>query len=155
MLVSVPSTIEKDGFALRAEIVDDETSPPPWENDGHGPVYNWTLRGPLPGELVLNRYGNYRRYYDLDAAIEISLRDNWGPGGALADFQRLKDWCDNKWTYVGVVVTASKADIDLGNASLWGIESDATDYLVEVVNDLINDAIDEAKKKLRELGVPS
>ena len=65
---------------------------------------------------------------------------------AYADFERLRQWCDDQWSYVGVVVTATHTDtgVKLGNASLWGIESDAGAYLAETANDLASEALEQA-----------
>ena len=61
----------------------------------------------------------------------------YAAAAALADFDRLRRWCDNQWHYVGVIVESLDADEDvIDSASIWGIESDADDYLDEVAQDL-------------------
>jgi hypothetical protein len=58
------------------------------------------------------------------------------------------------WWYVGVVVEASRAGIVLGEKSLWGIdyEPDGEDgYLTETAFELAEEAIVEARQKLKEL----
>lgn len=202
--------IERDGFTLRATIDHDSDYGTPWDDeDGHGPVSDWTKRAKLPGELVLceDDRGS-RRFYDFAEACRMALRDGWGwlPGSlrmeragdnhqailvmpdgsepyhsdwhadinaamnqvyawhratmsarayaskaALADFNRLRDWCDYRWNYVGVIVTASRAGIELASDSLWGIESDAGDYLATVADECAAIAIDEARAKLAQL----
>ena len=58
------------------------------------------------------------------------------------------------WWYVGIVVTARRTGIKLGEASLWGIESDSEeDYFTETVIDLAGEVIAEAKQALRRLCV--
>lgn len=60
------------------------------------------------------------------------------------DFERLAAWCRDDWFYIGIVVTMVKLDEDAPKgwfrtkhqASLWGIESDAGKYLLEVVKEL-------------------
>jgi hypothetical protein len=69
---------------------------------------------------------------------------------ARADYERLRAWCNDDWYYCGVIVTASRNGIEIGNASLWGIESDAGDYLLKVANDLAPQAIAEARAALTE-----
>lgn len=134
-----------------------------------------------PGEMALahSDFGGYR-FYDFAEACRIARRDGWGartpglpadhpdaykpkPGetakayaarAAMDDFRRLKAWCDDEWFYVGVAVTAEKDGVlltDKYECSLWGIESDAGDYLAEVANELAADAIDAAKAKLASL----
>jgi hypothetical protein len=141
--------IEVDGLLFGVELVPDECQGPPWkEEDGHGPVSEWTTRRKAPGERVLAvRAGRYL-YYDFEEACEIALRDGWGGFSgtpkqqatlaAEADFQRLKAYCDDKWWYVGVVVELLDDDGDsmgLEKESIHGIESDG-DYWREVAVDL-------------------
>ena len=61
------------------------------------------------------------------------------------DYQRLKDWCENKWTWVYVKVTALDKDGKATShySTLGGIESDAGDYLSELAHDMANELIDE------------
>lgn len=109
------------------------------------------------GELVTHRTDWSD---DINAAISaahdahrasFSGKRAYAAAAALADFQRLAGWCSDEWNYVGVVVTASRAGIELGSASLWGIESDAGDYLVEAANDLVSDAVADAQATLSRL----
>lgn len=150
-------TTERDGFTLTARIEPDPYMGPPWqEHDGHGPVSDWTRRAKAPGELVLCSDRGSHCYYDYAGACEIALRDGWGAPGASgtprqraamaarADYERLRDWCEDRWHWVGVVVEASRAGVKLGHASLWGIESDAGDYLADVAAGLADEAIADA-----------
>lgn len=75
----------------------------------------------------------------------------YAAAAAMADFERLRAWCNDQWSYVGVIVTASRNGIDLGRASLWGIESDAGDYLLTVANELADDAIATARDAIAAL----
>lgn len=114
-----------------------------------------------PGERMLCRDGRSARFYDFAATMRKARKDGWGLGAeditklraklgreptggdvtAAAverDFQFLKDWCEDRWSWVYVQVTL--LDLD-GNEtpqseSLGGIESDAGDYLTEVAHDL-------------------
>jgi hypothetical protein len=55
------------------------------------------------------------------------------------DFQRMRGWVRDDWHYVGVVVVlvdAEGEDVDEETESLWGIESDAGEYLTETADDL-------------------
>ena len=151
--------VERDGFALVATVhVDDRQSPPWEEEDGHGPVSDWTTREPNEGERVLCVDRQSRRYYDVAEALVIAQRDGWGPdtpeAAVAADFARLKAWCDDDWWYVGVAVTVRKLDVQLTgdfDHALWGIESDAEGYLGEVAEELAGDALKAAKAKLAQL----
>lgn len=66
------------------------------------------------------------------------------------DWTRLERY-GNDWNNVGVEVKAYRHGVELGEASVWGIESDADDYLVETAHDLASEAIAEAEKRLEEL----
>lgn len=67
------------------------------------------------------------------------------------DYERLRDYHIGYWSMVGVVVTASFEGIELGSASLWGIESDSEDYLNEVAKELTEDAITVAKSRAEKI----
>jgi hypothetical protein len=163
--------IEVNGLKFRVAIEADDCKGPPWnEQDGHGPVSDWTSRDKRPGERVLNHDGRSYRYYDWAEAVRIAKRDGWGIGDAArtelvralgreptqrevaaaaveADFARLRAWCNDEWYWVGVVVTLLDVDgDDTGEReSCWGIESDSPDYHAEVAHDL-------AEQIAREIG---
>lgn len=147
-------TFTHNGADYVAEIHHDADHGAPWqEEDGHGPVTDWTRRAKLPGELVLSQDRDRCQFYDFAEACRIALRDGWDAepynhGGmqtrrqqaakaARADFRRLRAWCDNEWSYIGLVVRPAGACACCGlSESLWGIESDADDYLREVAEEL-------------------
>lgn len=150
--------IEQGGFTITARIEQDDDSTPPWDReDGHGEVSELESRPKRAGEMTLSdlRWGRGARYYDFAGAVKLARRDGWGianpPEGATRrqiaalaareDFERLRRWCNDDWSYVGVVVTVSARGVDLGTASFWGIESDAGDYLLEVANELLSDVM--------------
>lgn len=150
--------ITKEGRTFAVTVEYDDTVRSPWlEEDGHGPVSGWVCRSKQPGERVLASTGTSHLYYDFAAAIRIARTDGWdappfGEGtrrqraarAVEADFQRLKGWCEDRWHYVGVVVTERCPccnDFTGPSSSLWGIESDAGEYLDEVANILIDEII--------------
>ena len=118
--------------------------------------------GWLPGRLVVDRFAHSGAHkwrarverrpdlvaYGRDQNVAIATlyamhRATMSPkayaaGAALCDMDRMRGWCDGTWCYVGVVVTRE----DTGaSESLWGIESDAEDYLEEVARDLAHEII--------------
>lgn len=165
--VGTSETVEHDGFRLAVRLEYDCDHGTPWEEcDGHGPVSEWTTRAKLSGELELCRDRSHRRFYDFAEACRIARRDGWNAApyvvagetarqkaarAARADFERLRAWCTDEWHWLGVVVTASRNGIELGRDSLWGIESDAGEYLREVADDLAAQAIAEAREALADL----
>lgn len=129
-------------FSVRFE--EDFDAGPPWEvSDCHGPVSKWTTRDKRPGELILNRGWRgkrYHRYYDFAEACKIALRDGWdcqsnkpdsaetprqrAERAARADYEYLRDWCNDEWRYVGVIVTLLDDDGETEvTDSLWAVET--------------------------------
>lgn len=68
----------------------------------------------------------------------------------LRDMKRLLA-VGSSWEPVGVVVRVYREGVELGSASLWGIESDAGDYLNEVAEDMIAEALEQARATRRKL----
>lgn len=167
------SVVQIDGIDFVVNIETDCFAGPPWEEeDGHGPVSNWVDRPKLPGEMILlfkfshndgNSYrifSRYRRYYDFQAAVKLARREGWNtapgvfktPGeqaavSALADFRRLKRWCDDEWQYVYVTVRPldEYGDILPMSASMGSVEYDPDDtsYIGCVAEELARQVISE------------
>lgn len=61
----------------------------------------------------------------------------YAAGAAMADYDRLRRWCADQWCYIGVVVRrAGDCECCGETESLWGIESDAGEYVREVATEL-------------------
>src|SRR5262245_46751340 len=115
---TIMETFSYKGRRYRLEIEPDHDAGAPWEtSDGHGPVTEWTSREKRPGERVIATDRTHKRFYDYAEAVRIARRDQWGtadgrqPGetaGAYAaraveaDYQFLRGWCRDEWSYVGV-----------------------------------------------------
>lgn len=149
------TTIEVGGLDFAVYLEPDELTGPPWENsDCHGPVSEWTTRKKTPGEIVLCEDRNSRRYYDYQEACRIARKDGWGYEGstgtkreiaaaaAMRDYNYLRQWCDDQWSYVGVTVELLDDDGDgMGICeSLFGVE-DIGDYCLEVAKELGSEII--------------
>lgn len=135
-------TLDRNGkaFTFRVQFEEDIDSREPWsECDGHGPVSDWERREKRPGELVLNTDHGSKRFYDFAEACRIARRDGWNAQpypttpetkrqqaarAALADFEFLREWCNDQWRYVGVIVTLLDDEGEETNVSesLWGVE---------------------------------
>lgn len=136
----------------------------PWEEqDGHGPVSEYTRRDKKPGEWVLSSDRSSKRFYDASEATRIAKRDGWGLGdeekaklatklGRTAtkgevtaesvrrDFEYLRGWANDKWHYVGVCVRHVSQDADERYSyATWGIESDCDENLTEVAHKLADE----------------
>lgn len=163
----------REGFDFAVTIEPDDSCREPWkEEDGHGEVSEWrrqNYRGTYskaPGELLLCEDHRSALFYDFAGACRKALAEGWNappyevPGetpkqraakAARADFDRLRRYCAGDWCYTGVVVTCSRNGLELGRASLWGIESDSDSYLDECAAELAEEALDEAKEALASL----
>lgn len=149
---------DKEGKRFRIEHHYDHDMEPPWESaEGHGVVSDWTRRNKRPGELILNRDGRgWCRFYDFQASIKIARRDSWNSWNMLPtaaargeelvravmmDFHYLRDWCQDKWHYMGIMVfplTNEGDQLRSKQHSLWGIESESdSSYFEEVTNELL------------------
>lgn len=148
------NTITVNGLKFRVSIHRDEDMREPWkEHDGYGVVSEWTRRDKHPHERVLISDGRgSKRLYDVQASMDIALRDGWGcpnPEGKTKrqiaaeavelDYQRLRGWCMDEWhwCWVGVQLLGKDGSVVPGyRESLGGIESDAGEYLDEVAREL-------------------
>jgi hypothetical protein len=147
-------TIEQHGKEYRVEFHYDSHMGAPWdEHDGHGIVSDWTTRPKAPGERVLNERRGMFRYYDIKASIAKAKAEGWGYDPKLtkgqiaaeaveSDFSYLKAWCEDRWHWLGIIVTEVREDADGFrydgvDASLWGIESESD--TASTIQDLIGE----------------
>lgn len=146
-----------DGLKFEVETGHDECIGTPWEeHDGHGIVTDWVRRDKRPGERILIADRDHKRYYDIQASMEIALRDSWGcenPEGKTrhqiaaeaveADFQRLRAWCNDQWHWMFVSVQLLSKDgtpVPDFQSVIGGIESDCGDeYIEETARDLASE----------------
>jgi hypothetical protein len=166
-------TAKRYGFTVTATIHHDGDNDAPWDNeDGHGPISDWRDKdSKRAGELVLCTDRNRARFYDFAEAVKQAKTEGWdakpynkngretkgqqAAKAARADFERMRAWCRDEWFYVGVAVTVAWEETNLIPKyahALWGIESDAGDYLREVANELAAEAIEDAQQTLSDLG---
>lgn len=110
-------TFEYKGYTFKVEVTPDNFIP--WEQfDDTGPVSDWTRRDKRPGEWVLCEDRHNRQYYDFAEAVKKAKREGWdappysvGTAGeravraVIADFERLRRWCNDQWVYVCLHVT--------------------------------------------------
>lgn len=123
------------GFTVKVEHDHDHGAP--WEaEDGHGPVSDWRRgRDKRAGERELHSDRGSYRFYDVVEATRIAKRDNWGLGSdemqkledmlgrkptrkqiiaraVELDFEWLRRWCTDQWSYVVLTVTLCDTDGD-------------------------------------------
>ena len=92
-----------------------------------------------------HRYFESDNYPDFDEQNAKYLTD---------DYKRMCDYNDGDWCMYGCIVTIKLDGNEVGEASLWGIESDSDDdYFEEVEEDLISQAkhgLDKAVRGMKE-----
>lgn len=170
------STVEVSGFTLTATVRADDDCDPPWSReDGHGPVSEWRRRGydgqfrKAPGELLLVDDRGSARFYGFAEACKIARRDGWGVTGgkrdgetarayaaraALADYDRLRRWCNGQWSYVGVSVTVERNGVELVReyeCACWGIESDCGEHVARIADECASEALELAAQRIQGL----
>lgn len=146
---------EHQGYGVRARVAHDNTDTP-WDLcDGHGPVSDWRpIDSKRPGERVLCTDRRSARFYDVAEATRIARREGWGtrgddgmkPGARAAaaveaDFQYLRGWCNDEWSYLCVAVEVSRNGKVVAEDSCCGIES-LNDYWREWAAEQAQRAID-------------
>ena len=146
-----------DGRSIKLEYPYDTDHEEPW-NDGdcRGIVSEWTRREKRPGERILITDGYSRRYFNIEATMK-EARTTWGftdrEQAAKAvewEFQHLRRWCQNLWSYIGVCVTLLDAEgKEISSESVWGFESEGDDYAEEAAS-FANDLIEAHDKELAE-----
>lgn len=133
------ATWTEEGFDLRARIVDDEDG---WWTSGVDSLGKFVDRW-QPGAIRHHRAGRNECQWFLPVNPEYGHED----------YRRACAY-GRDWWYVGVVVTASRAGVKLGEAALWGIDYEPggdDDYLAETALEKASEAIHEATRKLAEL----
>ena len=149
-----------DGFILTFTSDYDTHHGAPWDEEcGHGPVSDWVHCEKRSGELLLCSDGILKRFYDFAGAMVIAKRDGWGladdalaaltrklghaptkgqlaEAAVLADFRNLEGWANDRWHYIGVIVTLRNPEgEEVYSESLWGVE-DSGDYYQDVAEEL-------------------
>lgn len=70
---------------------------------------------------------------------------------AYQDYRRMERYNAGDWCMYGLVVTASRYGVELGEASLWGVESDCQEHIAETFRELVHEAISAANDKIAEM----
>lgn len=165
-ILSEGDTFTHQGQRFRATFPRDEDMREPWkEHDGHGVISDWTTRTKAPGEKILIEDRESRRYYDIAATLTLARKDGWGCShsrmsdgtftaghptqkAAVAcaveeDYQRMRAWCTDEWSWCGVVVKwiAPDGETTSYRESVWGIEDDQDQYLTDTAYELAEELI--------------
>lgn len=151
-----------NGRTAKVDFVPDSDHGAPWkECDGHGVVSEWTTRSKKAGERVLCCEGRKKRYYDFAESIRLAKRDGWGvsntPEGATkgqiaalaveSDFEYLRQWCEDLWSYIGIQITVTNEEGEQVDAdSLWGVET-YKDYHLDQACEMLNALVDQLNEQ--------
>ena len=138
-------------ITFRVNIIADYEADAPWDSkEEHGPVTDWVRREATSEEWLLNSgRGAYRYYNHVEAKKQAAL-EGWGGCGdthdeqlddaVRKDYADLKAWCNDDWRYVGVEVyplTKDGDELKSKAESVWGINSDDTDYIKHLAEELM------------------
>jgi len=155
---------QQDGFDIVAKIRPDEDPDLSWLG-----TYTDSLPAGEAGRDYIDREkeGDWTsreyRYFvpgnSYAEAVSSLVKMGYTPIGAKRmakryvhqDYQRCEDYNRGGWSMTYVSVTASREGVELGRASLGGIESDAGDYITDTALELVGEAVKEAETTLEEL----
>lgn len=173
-----PTDLKLFGLTFSVQLQRDEDHEPPWEaGDGHGVVLDWqpTLDRNVADAANLRPLAEEHgrtRYYDFAASIRLALKDKWGLSpeemakqremrgkeptithrAVQLDYEYIRDWCQDRWEYVGVIVTLPGTSLQ---RSLWGIESNDHKYIAEtaceLAGEIARDGITEIQPEIQAL----
>lgn len=100
----------------------------------------------LPGDTIQWQAEGF----DLIATL-VADTDTTPDDSECYSVTKIKQWKNDEWFFVGIVISVSKNDIVISDhaSSLWGIECNynkkANKYLSEVAKELESEALDCAK----------
>lgn len=160
-------TIERDGYTVKVYRIEDDMggdtrylgtcaiAPAKY------PAWDRALK------RVLWRKQDYHRLKEVEAAQHWDhareyryvheFQDVYGVGRLDAEkyirqnVARLESYGE-AWSFVGIVAKAFRAGIQLGNAGVWGVETDADEgHFAELTKEVVGEAVDEARANLAKL----
>jgi hypothetical protein len=124
-----------------------------WYNEGYeespeGGTIQWNISYPYYEELPYDcRYDNNSYRYVESFNYPHAEKDEYQY--VISDNKMLEDYNKGFWWMRGCIVTVSSNGVELGNASLWGLDSTMDDSEDQgIIDDLTDEAKEEAKKTL-------
>lgn len=140
-------TIEIDDTQFNVYVFPDDAGTP-WNNSDYMSVSKWTTRAKRPGEMVLATEHNQNLYYDFQEACRIlranGLSREQAADAAMFDYNRARQWCDDRWCYVCVQVVLcddTGDEIEGESEILGGIESDDENYILQTARELAQEIL--------------
>ncbi len=130
--------VERDGFTFKIQECPD---------DDADLSYYGEFGGKMESELSIEHQGA-----PFQIAGWFNPENVENETQAQENYQRVLAYHRDEWHMMGIKVVVYKAGVRLGDASLWGIESDGDEsYFLETANDLTDEALMEAKATLARL----
>lgn len=94
--------------------------------------------------------------FDLTATLEADT-DSHVKDSDCYSLIKIKQWKNDEWFFVGVVISASKNGVELLDhaASIWGTECNYNDrsnrHLASLARDMESEAVDAAKLEIKRI----
>lgn len=147
------ATFDREGFQLRLTFKRDHLTP---EDTGVGSFVGEKTDGTLDRKHHGYHVGRDEHPFFLPECTEQQHIDMGSPREearryVLQDLERAEAF-ESEWWYQGIIVKASREGIELGEGSLWGVETDCgLRHLRSVVEEMTEEAITEARDALGRL----
>lgn len=156
------TSFDHEGFSVHAKIVCDQDPDTSWigefsDTPGEGAIDHHATGIWLERSYRGPRYFNPANYsYDYYLNTEKRSKSearSLANEQAKQDYKRLVGFYQGDWSMVGVVVTVYRDGVELGSASIWGIETDsgADCFKSLVMDELLHEAVNEARMTLDKL----
>lgn len=108
----------------------------PEDHRGHN-LEDWGHVSLFDRHVVIAQFGSLK---NADAAY------------AIQDYKRMLDYTRRHWWMMGLIVRVEYADMEVGKASCWGIESDGgPEYKQEIIADLVHEALSRVSEEMTRL----
>ena len=157
------------GVRFRLLLNDDDIGRKPWDDDEHALVSLRFKRDKRPYEIVLSTGRDHNLFFNMRRATIVAFVELWGLSqsdrlkaaawfrtkpdrltrrqvaayAAQAYFEFLRRWCRDEWRYIALVIERldDEGEAVATSSGLWGIESDAIDYIREVAREQADELI--------------
>ena len=145
---------DQDGWNIQVSLMVDHDTDLSWEGEFTDHWQDGVV--PTGGRKYFLPAITRREHYTGLRALGYTRNNAWLTAGEYVQ-DALDHVRGDEYEMVGVVVTAHRAGVELGEASLWGVElsndswPDPDHYVIDVMEDLTAEAINEAKAALAAL----
>jgi hypothetical protein len=128
----------------------------PWdEHDGNAVIYRvGSGHTKAPNEIYLHKDRHGGIICDVVASIAKAKKEAWGlpnregmtrkqivAEAVNHNIEHWRGWLHDKWAYLTIGVEISLEDEELSSAYIGGVESNETDYIHELLNEKLEEAL--------------